>query len=215
MCSPRKALRYVAANKQPILLPIDFARDLRCGINVKDGLVLSRANIVANEDEFRRRACRALAKRFEKEGELAECVEERLYDQFPSSSDQQLMLTFHLVPWEHRISIVGQLADPRLRELGYRLIYIEQPQILPGNVRAQFDTWRRERLLGPPQMRYRTIANAIQEADNLIPCTEGEAQALASAAKLWLADWRDSTRSKFPSMLKAALAADPTPALLS
>jgi exonuclease I len=106
MRSQRKALRYVAANKQPILLPIDFARDLRCGINVKDGLILSRANIVANEEGFRRRACRALARRFEREGEPAEYVEDRIYDQFPSFSDQQLMRSFHLVPWEQRISIV-------------------------------------------------------------------------------------------------------------
>ena len=80
--SPRKALRYVAANKQPILLPIDFVRDGRCGIDAKDDLILRRANIIANEDGFRRRACRALAKIFEKEGEPAQCVEERLMTNF-------------------------------------------------------------------------------------------------------------------------------------
>ena len=69
-------------------------------------------------------------------------------DQFPSATDAKLMRKFHLVPWEARISILSQLDDARFRELGYRLIHIEQPQMLPGNMRAQLDAWRQERLLG-------------------------------------------------------------------
>lgn len=204
MHGPRKALRYVAANKQPILLPISFVRDGRSGINVKDEVIMRRANIVADDDEFRKRACRALAKRFEKEGEPAEQVEERIYDHFPSSSDQQLMRTFHLVPWEQRIAIVSQLADPRFRELGYRLIHTEQPQILPGSVRAQLDAWRRERLLGIAGTPYRTIADAIREADDTVATTEDEHQGLVPELRRWLTEWRDVTKVTVPDEPKAA-----------
>jgi exonuclease I len=183
----------VAANKQPILLPIDFVRDGRSGINIKDDLILRRANIVANEDGFRRRACRALAKRFEKEGEPAQYVEERIYDKFASLRDSQLLRKFHLIPWEARISILNQLDDARFVELGYRIIHIERPQILPENIRSQLDAWRQERLNGPMGARFRTLADAIREADNLVGTSDAEPQALVSDVRAWLAKWRDST----------------------
>jgi exodeoxyribonuclease-1 len=202
--SPRKALRYVAANKQPILLPIDFVRDGRCGIDAKDDLIFRRANIIANEDGFRRRACRALAKRFEKEGEPAQCVEERIYDQFPSASDAQLMRKFHRVPWQARIPLLDQLGDDRFRELGYRLIHIEQPYILTETKRLQLDVWLHKRLHGPSRLPNRMLVDAIKESERLMAVSEINSQSLMAETNQWLKNWRRSVTADFSDPGKAA-----------
>jgi hypothetical protein len=128
----------------------------------------------------------------------------RAVEQFPSSSDAQLMRKFHAVPWNARISIVNELDDARFRELGYRLIHIEQAQMLPGSIRSQLDAWRQERLGGPTGAPYRTLADAIQEANNLDGTPDSDSRALVSDIKGWLANWPDFPKTKHSEQFEVA-----------
>jgi hypothetical protein len=47
------------------------------------------------------------------------------------------MNSFHEPSWPYRLSIIEQFPDARLRELGYRLVHCERPDLLDETVRRQ------------------------------------------------------------------------------
>ena len=46
------------------------------------------------------------------------CVEQRIYDSFPSSDDEARLAMFHKQDWNHRIDLLSSIEDERYRELG-------------------------------------------------------------------------------------------------
>jgi exodeoxyribonuclease-1 len=77
------------------------------------------------------------------------------------------MERFHQVPWEARAKLVEQLEDRRLRELGYRLIFIEQPQALSAEKREELALWQNGRLRPAGEVPWLTLPNAIDDARDL------------------------------------------------
>ena len=53
------------------------------------------------------------------------------------------------------------MEDERLRALGYRLIYVKTPHILPGDKRRELDLWRSERLTPAGEVPWLTLPNAL------------------------------------------------------
>jgi exodeoxyribonuclease-1 len=79
------------------------------------------------------------------------------------------MERFHKTDWTDRIELAEQLRDQRMKRLAYRLIYLEKPDVLPVSMRISFDDRVAERLLtDDPNVPWRTIPKAIQEADDLL-----------------------------------------------
>jgi hypothetical protein len=80
------------------------------------------------------------------------------------------------------------LEDHRFRELGYRLIYIEQPHALPSLARAQLDSWCLARLLEESEEHspWRTLPRAIVEADDLIHAVGGNSAPQLVTIRAWL-----------------------------
>lgn len=77
-------------------------------------------------------------------------------------------------PWE-RGPMSSYFLDPRLREFSERISYEEDRSSLPPAVRDRLDAWTRERLLGPAETPWRTIAAARLEILKLaqtIPAAE-------------------------------------------
>lgn len=112
-------------------------------------------------------------------------VEKRIYEGFPDRADANLMEEFHTIPWEQRSDIVSQITDDRLRELGERLIYVEQPDALPGGKRQRYETWHRERLLAD-DMPWVTIGSAFDELENLKMLDSGENAELLDEIETYL-----------------------------
>jgi exodeoxyribonuclease-1 len=76
-------------------------------------------------------------------------VEGQLYESgFWSDQDSELLAQFHSSPWEARPSLVRQLADPRLRQLGWRLLFFERPDLLNDVARELAAKAMALRLLG-------------------------------------------------------------------
>jgi exodeoxyribonuclease-1 len=199
LLSPRKALRYVATNKQPILIPFEIAPASLFGSNLSKAEFSQRAKTIRADREFCEKACRAVARRFSTKDEPAQHVEEQIYDAFPCSSDAELMRQFHLVPWDARIRIVDRLQDQRFRELGYRLIHVERPDVLAITTRSRLDAWHHERVLGTPgvSVPYRTFTDAIREAEDLARTGERESAHQVYSIKKWLEQSEDRlTRSR-------------------
>ena len=140
-----QAIRCVRTNKQPILLPKSFVT-LECyQCNVNDDEIGNRARLILEAKEFQTRVGQAIKSRHSSRRPSA-YVEERIFDGIPGPADELLMQQFHQVSWEQRAEVLDRIADARVRELGYRLIYLEKPDALSSEKRAELDTWRVQRL---------------------------------------------------------------------
>jgi exodeoxyribonuclease I len=103
----------------------------------------------------------------------AQFPEQRIYDGFPTRKDENIMYEFHSVDWGNRLKLIECLRDERLREFGTRLVYLEQPEVLPKALRTRLDTWRSERILeSNADVPWMTVPKALAEVDRLMACTK-------------------------------------------
>jgi hypothetical protein len=69
--------------------------------------------------------------------------------------------------WKQRAGILEKIEDPRIRELGYRLIFSEKPNCLSAPKLAELDAWRRQRLRSDIEVPWLTVAAALDETEKL------------------------------------------------
>lgn len=92
----------------------------------------------------------------------AEHVEEQLYDKLPMREDEDLQRRFHASGWPERLEIFKRFADPRSRQLGRRLVYLEAPDLFDRHTRERLDAGVADRLAAPARSRpWTTVADAI------------------------------------------------------
>jgi exodeoxyribonuclease I len=191
---PNKAIRCIRANNQPILLSRATAGPDLHGLGVNDDEIEKRARIIHKADDFQARVGEAISKRNAIQ-EPSIYVEERIYDGFPSRSDELLMQRFHQTSWERRAEILGQIEDQRIHELGYRLIYIEKPNALSAEKRTELDEWCGQRLKSDAAVPWLTVAPALEEAEKLLAAEEIANKALVIEVKEWLQQLQERTKA--------------------
>ena len=131
-----KIIRSLATNKSPALLALarPSAEHIR------------RAEIIANAPELRARVAQALAARFpEDPAAPTPPVERQIFGGFYSNADKALLAEFQRADWPRRQEIVSSLADPRLRQLGRRLVAFHAPALLSPQELGQYEGWLRAR----------------------------------------------------------------------
>jgi exodeoxyribonuclease I len=180
----KKALRYGPCNKQPMLLFGESSFALPYAEADRDEF-RSRADLIYQSQDFRARACRALGRRFSDRPQGIH-VEQRIYEQFPSSADAALQSSFHDMDWVARRTLVERLADDRLRELGKRLIFVERPDVMDAVEKAELQTWTMDRLFGFGPEGPRSLDESYHEVCNLIEAGEHEHQPLLTEISTWL-----------------------------
>lgn len=149
-----KVIRAFSINKSPALLAVaaPSAEQLR------------RAEVIANAPEFRTRVGQALAARFPEDlAAPTPPVEKQIYGGFYSHADKALLAEFQRADWRRRQEIVATLADPRLRQLGRRLVAFHAPELLSAEERAQYEAWLLERRSAPdvPETEWTTRGRAL------------------------------------------------------
>lgn len=135
-----KVIRAFSINKSPALLsvPAPSAEQLR------------RAKMIAHAPEFRARVGQALAARFpEDPAAPTPPVEKQIYGGFYGHTDKALLAEFQRADWLGRQEIVASLVDPRLRQLGRRLVAFHAPELLSADERGQYQAWLQERWSAP------------------------------------------------------------------
>ena len=96
----------------------------------------------------------------------AEVVEQRMYEGFPSRTDERRMAAFHGAGGTERAELVETFEDDRLRELGRRLVYFENPEALDPRRRDMLATWLGNRRHGRDGVAAgRTLDDAIEEVE--------------------------------------------------
>ena len=151
-----KVIRSVSTNKAPTLLSIrepslDHER---------------RAAVVAGAPEFQRRVGAAMAARFEDDPNAPpKPIEERIYGDFYSNADKNLLAEFRNADWPRRQEIVASLSDRRLRQLGNRLITFYCPELLTAEEMSRFRGYLREKWFADAERKPQWMTFDKAEAD--------------------------------------------------
>lgn len=169
-----KPIRRIRANAAPILsemgteqVPV-FSEGLGIGL---DELQRRAAFLEANAG-LRARLISAFEANQEPR-EPSPHVEEQIYDHFISDADNKLMNSFHEASWPDRLAIIEQFKDERLRELGYRLVHCERPDLLDDGARRRHDDRIARYLLGLDNaVGWLTLREAIQQANDILAETD-------------------------------------------
>ncbi|MEE2694089.1 MAG: exonuclease domain-containing protein [Pseudomonadota bacterium] len=163
-----KAIRVLTANKLPIMMPTGMAPENAKLKSVSEKERDRRADIVRSDRKFQARVGQALSQRFS-DKERSMHVELQIYDGFMSWEDQGFLEEFHEAPPGKRLRILEMLSDPRLKELGHRLLFFDNPGQLPTQLVSQMDDWLKARILaegsGQP---WTTIRAALSEVEALL-----------------------------------------------
>jgi exodeoxyribonuclease-1 len=148
-----KIIRGVSTNKAPALLEhrTPSAEHLR------------RATVIANAPEFRQRIGAAMAARFVEDLDAPpKPVERQIYGAFYSNADKQLLQEFQHATWPRRQEIVASLSDPRLRQLGRRLVAFYSPELLTEEEVTLFNDYLYNKWSAPdvPETEWMTFEKA-------------------------------------------------------
>lgn len=176
-----KIIRSVGTNKAPTLLKIQKPSSEH----------LRRAKIIADEPEFRRRVGKVMAERFPEDPNApAKPVEKQIYDGFYSDADTRLLEEFRSATWPRRQQIVAHLSDPRLRQLGARLIALHSPQLMNNKEAEQFDGYLRDKWTtdDASEPEWMTLTKAKKEVDDLRSHPDADPHAL-EAIDIFLDEW--------------------------
>jgi exodeoxyribonuclease-1 len=197
---PHAAFRRIKTNTQPSVfsaldplapsptLPID-----------PDAMVRTLSRIQMHPT-FRTRVADALGKRA-RSFKPAEHVEQKLYDGFPSKEDRRLMEDFHRASsWEARKSIIGNFADQRLKDFGFRLVFEYAPELMAERTRDKFEeAVIRRRLLGKAgeASPWVTAAEFLTQLETLADGTE------KTSYGQWIADKIDHLEARLARIAEA------------
>lgn len=144
----QKFLKFVKANKGPILLKKNQVEDSWFINSINLDEFQKRSEILANATAFKQNLASMLfdiAEENQQDKELCGSqedimAEETLYSGgFPNNKDQKLKKEFKEESWSSRYNICQRFSDKRLSYFGLRLIYEECPEALPLSVRDKIE----------------------------------------------------------------------------
>lgn len=176
-----KIIRGVSTNKAPALLEYTAPSPEH----------LRRATVIANAPEFRRRVGAAMAARFVEDPDAPpKPVERQIYGEFYSKADKQLLQEFQHATWPRRQEIVASLSDPRLRQLGRRLVAFYRPELLSSEEMKMFDGYLQAKWSAQdnPEIQWMTLSkarSAVEEIQKDGTAAPGEIDAIAAFIEQW------------------------------
>jgi exodeoxyribonuclease-1 len=158
-----KPVRRLKSNAVPMLFPADDAPTICKGRNCGFDELQRRADVVQADAAFKARLISA----FESKNEpypASPYVEQQIYNGFIQKEDERLMNDFHEAEWHNRPAIVEKFKDPRLKEIGRKLIHIERPDLLDEGTRRELDLMLFRRIMGVGEkVPWLTLPQALQD----------------------------------------------------
>jgi exodeoxyribonuclease-1 len=154
-----KLVRTVTVNKVPNLFEIDLP----------DPTIADRAARLATMTDLQDRISIAMSARFA-DREAPVHVEEQIYTGFYSSADQRLLERFQAAEhWEDRLHILDAIQDERARQLGRRLIFLHQPDLLEPTMVTAMTAAMRQRWMSveddAPWMTFAAVEQQLAEIE--------------------------------------------------
>lgn len=162
-----KAIRIVAANKQPIMLDTSIGHSILEEKSIDPELLAKLVQQIQAATEFKQRVATALTMQYQDE-EAPTHTEKMIYQGFAPQSDVALMAKFHAASVEERVSICNRFSDARYREMASKLMYAECPDQMEQSERIKIEGQFRDRLLATEEkLPWLTIPQAIKELEKL------------------------------------------------
>lgn len=162
-----KPVRRLRANGSPMIMPVEDAPPIAASAHLSLDELERRAEYLAERDSLRDRLV-SVFQEIQEPYDTSPHVERQIYDGF-FNNDQERLDAFHVVPWEQRPEIVASFSDQRLRELGFRLLHMERPDVLDDATRTTLDIALAERLAGASKdAPWLTLPKAIEQIDDMI-----------------------------------------------
>lgn len=190
LIGPPKLLSKLKTNSAPLLWPLrDAPQHLLGGRDA--GALVAKARALQERPDLMRSllACAEASKRIYPPSAH---VERQLYEGgFWSDQDAQLLTQFHSSPWETRPSLLRQLADPRLRRLGWRLLFIERPDLLGEEDREVATRAMALRLLGlkGSDQPWLSVPDALLALEDGVPADNRRGGEAVGGYRARLATW--------------------------
>ena len=170
----QKFLKFVKANKGPILLKKNQVEDSWFFNSINLNQLQKRSEILENATAFKQNLYSMLfdiAEENQQEKELSGSqedimAEETLYSGgFPNNKDQKLKKEFKEESWSSRYNICQHFSDKRLSYFGLRLIYEECPEALPLSVRDKIESSVVNQLNSPNKEKWKTCDDFDKEIE--------------------------------------------------
>jgi len=134
--SKQKIVRLYQSNKSPIIISASFLRSKNLLSDEDDNIFKERSELIKKDDSFINKLNHALVERYEDfqiTRSPSDFLEEQIYNgEFYSSEDKQRISRFKQCnDPEERFGISKEFKDRRLREICYRILFAESPNVFP------------------------------------------------------------------------------------
>ena len=166
-----KCFHMIKANEQPILVNEEYLYRSESYKDLSPEIVNDRMKKIRSNKEFIEKFTNLLIDKSEDreltQDQSEKPLEEQIYNGFPSSKDNYLMLDFHAAEWEKKYEIAEKIADVRSKEFAKRVIYNENPDFLPKNEVVKRDQKIAENVLSMDKHPWHTIPETMNEIDDI------------------------------------------------
>ena len=181
-----KPVRRIRTNAAPILHEVD---DYESFLGLSAEKWLARGAQIQADTELCTRLCEAAARPPSK----SEHVEKQIYETFSGDADKARMKTFHASTWADRATMIEAFDDPRLVELGYRVLFYNAPEYLSPERCSEIERQLAERALGHglPIAPWITLWKAETDANALLPICSTHEVSLLTELRLHLTSERE------------------------
>ena len=134
--SKQKIVRLYQSNKSPIILSASFLKSKKILKDEEYSIFKERSILIKSNESFINKLNHALVERYEDfqiTRSPSEFLEEQIYNgEFYSSEDKQKIVHFkNSDNPKEKYNIIHEFKDKRLREICYRILFAESPNIFP------------------------------------------------------------------------------------
>ena len=134
--SKQKIVRLYGSNKSPIIIGASFLRSKNLLSDKDDNIFKERSELIKKNDSFINKLNHALVERYEDfqiTRSPSDFLEEQIYNgEFYSSGDKQRISRFkECNDPKEKLNISKDFKDRRLREICYRILFAESPNVFP------------------------------------------------------------------------------------
>ena len=166
-----KPMRSIKHKKHPIIMNANYGVNFDVYKQLGLSKLKERAKLIRENKDFINRVSSILEddirEKQDLDSQLEVYAEESIYKQFPSKEDNAIMPEFHRVDWKDKFSVVQKFKDERFQYFGKKILYEENPAVLP---QEEYNLIHKEiaaRVLSTNKEKWNTIPRTYSEIDTL------------------------------------------------
>ena len=171
MSKSPKIIRSIRNNKSPIIMNLNYASKINEYAHISEKELFKRAEIINSNIEFKKTVESILEKQSTDKEEFISQedinYEETIYHYFSNNHEKIIMEQFHQSTWNTKINIAHKFKDERNYYFAERLIYEENPSLLPKDVYKNINRRIAKQIFSTNDEKWNTIPKAYKEIDDL------------------------------------------------